>query len=382
MSVVSSLPARAVLAQPALRQVVATAVEPVMATYHVPGMAIGVIVGDRSFVFDFGVASQATGRPVGASTLFEIGSISKVFTATLAAWAVERGDLSLSDRVGKYLPDVRARPFGQVSLLDLATHTPGGLPQQVPDDISDDKALMRYYENWIPSYPAGTYRTYSNPGIGALGWVLAAREGLDFKTLMTRQLLPALALNSTYLDVPADRELDYAQGYTKHDLPIRMSADVLWAETYGIKTTAGDLLRFVRANMDADDASRGLGRALFATRTGYYTAGPMTQDLVWEQYASPVTLEALLKGNSGSMGADAHPVTAIAPPLPPLAAAWVNKTGSTNGFGAYVAFVPAERFGVVMLANKNIPIEARVKAAHDIFTAVQHREGPGRVTIP
>src|SRR3546814_9817822 len=87
----------------------------------------------------------------------------------------------------------------------------------------------------------------------------------------------------------------------------------------------------------------------------------MTQDLIWEQYDEPVQLNDLLDGNSAKVAYETNPVQAIVPPREPAAAVWVNKTGSTNGFGAYVAFLPAEKKGVVILANKNFPIEARIR---------------------
>ncbi|AWM26917.1 Beta-lactamase [Sinorhizobium fredii CCBAU 25509] len=64
-------------------------------------------------------------------------------------------------------------------------------------------------------------------------------------------------------------------------------------------------------------------------------------------------------------------MTRLDPPLPPRDDALINKTGSTNGFGAYAAFVPAEHIGIVILANRNYPIPARVKAAYQILTELQ-----------
>ena len=96
----------------------------------------------------------------------------------------------------------------------------------------------------------------------------------------------------------------------------------------------------------------------------------MTQDLVWEQYPYPVTLAALVEGNSNAMAYDTQPVEAFNPPLAQRADSWINKTGSTNGFGGYIAFVPAKKQAVVILANKNYPNEARVKLAHALFEAL------------
>jgi beta-lactamase class C len=341
-----------------------------MAKYGIPGVAVGITVAGKSYVFNYGVVSTETRRPVTRDTLFEIGSISKTFTATLASYAQVTGYLSLSDKVSKYLPTLQDSKFGNVRLLNLGTHTPGGLPLQVPDNIGNDDDLMQYFKDWRPRYEPGTYRTYSNPGIGTLGLITAKSMGQDFVTLMEQRLFPVLGMKSSYINVPTAKMADYAQGYTKEGAPIRMATGELSSETYGIKTTASDLVRFVEANMNLIRLDKKFQRAITATHTGYFKAGPMTQDLMWEQYQYPVALKTLLEGNSPAMIFDATPVTEINPPEDPREDVWINKTGSTNGFGAYVAFLPEKRLGIVILANKSYPIEERVTAAYEILTAI------------
>ncbi|MBP3864936.1 MAG: serine hydrolase, partial [Pseudomonas sp.] len=98
--------------------------------------------------------------------------------------------------------------------------------------------------------------------------------------------------------------------------------------------------------------------------------GPMTQDLIWEQYPYPVELKSLLTGNSNKMAYKNNDVIGLNPPLAPQQAVWVNKTGSTGGFGAYTVFVPAEQKAIVILANKNYPNDARVKLAYEVLKAL------------
>ncbi|CAE6799443.1 Beta-lactamase [Paraburkholderia nemoris] len=357
-----------------IRRTVDRAIQPIMVNDGIPGMAVGIIDGDRHYVFNYGLASTKTRTPVTSDTLFELGSVSKTLTATLASYAQVSGYLSLSDQTSKYLTSLRNSEFGKVSLLNLGTHTPGGLPLQVPDSIRNDDQLLQYFKQWQPTYAPGTHRTYANPGIGALGLITAKSMGQDFSALMENRLFPALDMKHSYINVPAGKLNDYAQGYTKAGAPIRVAPGVLSAEAYGVKATAADMVRFVEANMNLIQLDPKLQRAITDTHSGYFKAAGMTQDLIWEQYPYPVTLQTLLDGNSSAMIFNATPATEIVPPQPPREDVWINKTGSTNGFGAYVAFIPQKRLGIVILANKNFPIDERVSAAYRILTSLANDE--------
>lgn len=354
----------------AVASVVDGTMPPVMEKYHIPGMAIGIVSGKQSYVFNYGVAVIAGRKPVTNGTLFELGSISKTFTATLTDYAEVEGYLSLSDTAGKYLRVLRGSRFADTTLLELGTHTPGGLPLQVPDDVHSIDGLMQYFRRWRPSCAPGTCRTYANAGIGTLGLITAKSMDADFETLMERRLLPALGMRNTYIHVPAAKMEDYAEGYVRAESPVHMTPGVLSSEAYGIKSTATDMMRFLRARMGVIALDRDLERAITATHTGYFKAGVMTQDLIWEQYPYPVDLRTLLQGNSYAMIFQATPVTRISPPARPRQDVWINKTGSTGGFGAYVAFIPTKRLGIAILANRNYPLDARITAAYRILTAL------------
>ena len=354
------------LASAEARRHIDEAAQAVMREFGVPGLAIAVTQDGRQQFYNYGVASRQTQAKVSRDTLFEVGSISKTYTATLAAYAETQGKLSLNDSPARFLPALQGSAFAQLTLVHLGTHTGGGFPLQVPDAVRNDAQLMDYLKTWKPQVPAGTSRTYANPSIGMLGVVAARSLEQPFVQAMEKTLFPKLGLTHTYIDVPAAAMAGYAQGYNKQDAPVRVNPGVLAAEAYGVKTSARDLLRFVEVNMDmAGDAD--IRRAVARTHVGYYQVGDMTQDLAWEQLAYPVTLDALLTANAGTLNSQSHPAMALNPPLAPQQAVWINKTGSTNGFGAYVAFVPARKTGIVILANKNYPNEARVRLAYRIL---------------
>jgi beta-lactamase class C len=353
-----------------LETVVKAAVQPVMQAQNIAGMAVAVTVDGQPHYFNFGVASKETASPVSENTLFEIGSVSKTFTATLAGYAQATGKLALTDNASQVLPALRGSAFDHINVLQLGTYTAGGLPLQFPAEADSADKMLGYYQQWKPVYPAGSHRLYSNPSLGLFGYLAAHSMGQPFDEAMEKTLLPKLGLKHTWLTVPQKQMALYAQGYNKDDKPVRVGPGALDAEAYGVKTSSADLLRYVQANMHPANLEKPLQQAIALTHSGYYTVGDMTQGLGWEMYAWPVTLERLLEGNSTQMAMEAHKVQWLNPPRPEPENVLINKTGSTGGFGAYVVYVPSKDMGIVILANKNYPNAERVKIAHQILSAL------------
>ncbi|WP_415754578.1 class C beta-lactamase [Pseudomonas leptonychotis] len=360
-----------------LQSLVDANVRPVMAEYDIAGMAVAITLNGQAHYFNYGVARLDDPQAVTSDTLFEIGSLSKPLTATLAALAQATGKLTLIDSAGQHWPELRGSPLEHASLLALGTYTAGGLPLQFPDKVTDPASMLAYYRQWQPEHIAGTQRRYSNPSIGLLGLLAAKSMGQPFPTLMEGTLFPALGMSHSYIQVPSAQMPRYASGYSKDNQPMRVTPGMLDAEAYGVKTNARDMLRFVQANLSPAGLNEDLQRAIATTQTSYYRVGEMTQGLGWERYPYPISLERLQAGNSPAMALESQPATRLLPPELEPGNSLFNKTGSTGGFGAYAVFVPSQNLGLVLLANKNYPNAARIKAAYAILSALdQHSPIP------
>lgn len=352
-----------------LQTAVDQAIQPVMKEYDVPGIAVAVTVNGKTSFFNYGLASRERNTPVSENTLFELGSISKTFTATLAAYAVVEGKLSLDDHPSRYLPQLKGSPVDKATLLNFGTYTAGGFPLQFPDEVkSDEQGMLAYFGNWKPKAAPGKLREYSNSSLGLFGHLTALALKEDFADAMQQHVLSPLGLKSTYMRVPESAMPNYAWGYDK-DKPVRMQPDLFWEQTYGIRSTSADMIRYVQANIEPGKLDAPLRAAVASTHIGYFRTGLMTQGLGWEQFAYPTSLEQLQEGNSTDMLREGNATTRI---KPQAESGLYDKTGSTRGFGAYVLFVPEKKIGVVILANRSYPIPARVKAAHAILTQLEN----------
>ncbi|MDX6040803.1 CMY2/MIR/ACT/EC family class C beta-lactamase [Scandinavium lactucae] len=350
-----------------LEDAVNQTLKPLINAQAIPGMAVAVIYQGKPHYFTYGVADVSKKQPVTTQTIFELGSISKTFTGVLGGNALARGEVKLSDPATKYWPELTGKQWQGITLLDLATYTAGGLPLQVPDEVNDQAALLKFYQNWQPEWAPGTRRVYANSSIGLFGALMVKPSGMGFEEAMTKRVLQPLNLNHTWINVPASEEKQYAWGY-RDGKPMHVGPGMLDAESYGVKSTVEDIASWVQANMNPQQVSDPmLKQGIEQAQSRYWRSGSMYQGLGWEMLNWPVATTTVINGSDNKVALAAQPVSAIEPPVPAVKASWVHKTGSTNGFGAYVAFIPEKQIGIVMLANKMYPNTERVKAAYTIL---------------
>lgn len=350
---------------------VTPAITAMMKDQAIPGMAVAVIYQGKPYYFHWGLADVAAKENVDQQTLFELGSVSKTFTGVLGGVAVARGEIALDDPAAQYWPALSGKQWQGITLLQLATYTAGGLPLQVPDNVKDLAALSAWYQAWKPEWAPGSKRLYANSSIGLFGALAVKPSGKPFDQALSERVLQPLGLNHTWITVPQSEQQHYAWGY-REGKPVHVSPGMLDAEAYGVKTTIVDMATWLQANMHPSgiqDAALKQGVEIAQSR--YWQVGDMYQGLGWEMLNWPVASRTLEEGSSNTQALAAKQAEKITPPTPPVSASWVHKTGSTGGFGSYIAFIPEKDLGIVMLANKNYPNPERIKAAYRILDALQ-----------
>lgn len=368
---VTSAAFAAPMSEKQLAEVVERTVTPLMNAQAIPGMAVAVIYQGQPHYFTFGKADVAANKPVTPQTLFELGSISKTFTGVLGGDAIARGEIALGDPVAKYWPELTGKQWQGIRMLDLATYTAGGLPLQVPDEVTDTASLLRFYQNWQPQWKPGTTRLYANASIGLFGALAVKPSGMSYEQAMTTRVFKPLKLDHTWINVPKAEEAHYAWGY-REGKAVHVSPGMLDAGAYGVKTNVKDMASWVIANMKPDSLQApSLKQGIALAQSRYWRVGAMYQGLGWEMLNWPVDAKTVVGGSDNKVALAPLPVAEVNPPAPPVKASWVHKTGSTGGFGSYVAFIPEKQLGIVMLANKSYPNPARVEAAYRILDALQ-----------
>ncbi len=201
------------------------------------GMVVGIISPEGRHVVSYGRSDQNDQRPLDGDTVFEIGSITKIFTALLLSDMVEHDEVSLNDPIGNYLPagvKVPQRNGREITLADLATHT-SGLPF-FPTDIpvsSVDKAIPVVAKYSVPQLyeflskyelprDAGSKWEYSNLGFALLGLALSHRAGIEYEALVRRRITGPLNMKSTAVIVSPEMKTRLAVGNISGDNAARV----------------------------------------------------------------------------------------------------------------------------------------------------------------
>lgn len=240
---------------------VAAQVKPYLDGELVSGLVVALYDGGKTEIYGFGKGPE--GKPPTGDTLYELGSITKVYTGLLLADAVQRKEVELDTPLAELVPPgvtVPTRDKAVITLRHLVLHSSGlpRLPARVQSDAADpygkytDDMLFQDLIQTELENPPGTEIVYSNFGVGLLGYVLGKKLGGGFSTILHARILKPLALESTYITVPADAAPRRATP-TNDDLvpvPPWTWTDAL-AGAGALTSSARDQLALIDAELDA-----------------------------------------------------------------------------------------------------------------------------------
>lgn len=228
------------------------------------GIIVGLVGPQGRRIISYGHLNQADRRPLDGNTCFEIGSVTKVFTALLLADMARKSEVALAEPVAKYLPaglKVPERNGRSITLLDLATHTSGlpFMPDESPasnDSTAQKESVARFYE-FLTRYQlprdSGAEWNYSNIGYWLLSQALASRAGMTYESLLRTRVTLPLQLTSTAITLSPKMKANLAVG---HNAALQPSPSFSTMPIYkdmsaagGLVSTANDLLTFLAAVM-------------------------------------------------------------------------------------------------------------------------------------
>ncbi len=306
-----------------------------METWTVPGVAVGIFDGEEVEFAGFGITNIETGQPVAPETLFQLGSISKIFTATLAMSLVDDGLLELDTPIVTYVPELvlaDADARERITARHLLTHTAGFFGDRFDDQGVGDDALEKAVRAFgdLPQQTApGELYTYCNAGIDLLGRAIENILGQTFESAMRERVFDRLGLErSTYFaseairhSVAVGHEIGGEDGLTVADpwpIPRRSNP------AGGISSNVPELIRFAVMHLrhGAVGDRRVISESSAADMQKVHARADYTHDrgLAWQVHSI---------GNL----------------------AVVEHSGATNGFMARLTLIPEKNFAITVLTN-------------------------------
>jgi D-alanyl-D-alanine-carboxypeptidase/D-alanyl-D-alanine-endopeptidase len=230
------------------------------------GAVVGVIDANGKRVISYGKFDHQESQPLNGDTIFEIGSITKVFTGMLLADMVERGEVKLDDPVQKYLPEkvkLKAKDGIQITLENLSVQN-SGLPRLPNNFISSNfldpysdytaEKMYAFLSNFEPKFKPGENWTYSNIGVGLLGHVLSLRAGMSYEELVIERILKPLGMNDTSITLTDDQKARFATGHNSALAATNAWAFKALAGAGALRSSINDMLIFAEANLGLTDS--------------------------------------------------------------------------------------------------------------------------------
>lgn len=298
------------------------------------GVAVAVCMNGRTQFFNYGFANISRNERVTPDSIFNLGSVGKLFATTILAEAVKRGELSLDDPVAKYVSELeRGGDVRRITLGQLASHT-SGLPNQPGQYERWHRGrytwpdFVRFLNSWKadPKHEPGKQYLYSDSAMVLLRIALQRRFNTPFARLMHERITGPLGMTSTALPLPRDLLGRAVQGYSQQGQPIGRpgmeGGTFQWPGSGQIYSSSRDMATFLAANMGELANHRPMENAMALAQQPVFTVNPrFRQALAWQDMSS---------GN----------LTII------------DKNGGLSNTSTWIGFVPQRHIGAVILCNR------------------------------
>ncbi len=254
-----------------LDSIVQESVTTYMNNKNVAGLSIGIFVNGEMLSYNFGETKKSNNTLPAGNTIYEIGSVTKVFTGILLANAVLENKVRLDDDIRKYLtgnyPNLEYS--GQpIRLVNLSNHT-SGLPftTRLPDTNEDpfnpsvqfsDAIFMKILHSVKLDTLPGVQRNYSNLGVAILGQILEKVYGLSYEKLITKYILKPFRMYQTKVSLAPEELYNMAQGYDMEGNETNYWQNKLAEPIGGIHSTVSDMLLFIKSQVSENDSASSL----------------------------------------------------------------------------------------------------------------------------
>ncbi|MFL9482134.1 serine hydrolase domain-containing protein [Chitinophagaceae bacterium LWZ2-11] len=295
----------------ALDQVVSAVISDYIQVKDNVGVSVGIYFKGADYFYNYGETAKKNNELPTMNTLYEIGSISKTFTATLLAKAVVNGKAKLKDPIVKYLPDsVASNPsLKQITLEELANHT-SGLPR-LPADLGavatdpnqpyanyDDKKLFSFLKNFTAICKPGTLYEYSNLAVGLLGVILERIYNAPYEQLIVQYIDGPLELPSIKITLTDDEKKLLTQGYSEDNKAAPGWVFGSFKAAGALKSNTKDLLQYGKQQLSS--AKNPLSKAIELTHAPTFSDGKNKVGLGWH-YAVGDS-DKIIEHNGGTAG--------------------------------------------------------------------------------
>ena len=231
---------------------------------YTASIAVGIIDSSGMHFYNYGKTKNENGKNVNERTIYEVGSISKVFTSLLLAEMVAEGKMNLDDPLEKYLPNVQVPDYKgiKITLKHLATHNSGltTLPNNLNLGGDPDNPYAHYDEKMLLSFlgkckllsEPGTKHQYSNLGVGLLGYILTKESGMSLEDLFQEKIGNKILSKNTIIALSAAQKENLAQGHSGGDVVSGWDFQDALAGCGAFKSNVIEMLSFLKIQLPLD----------------------------------------------------------------------------------------------------------------------------------